>query len=76
MRDKPTTTGRELPPPCFDCRSLHKRYNSPLCPARRLRYWWLELLRALPLLGRLAPPWECDLRKYETAEDIEKEAGA
>jgi len=24
-------------------------------------------------LNRLLPAWECDLRKYETVEDIEKE---
>lgn len=74
MRDKPITKERETPPPCLECKSLHRKHGSPLCPSRRLRYWWLELLRALPLLGRLAPAWECDLRKYETVEDIEKEA--
>lgn len=72
MKDKPTTPERDLPPPCLDCRSLHRQYNSILCPARRVRYWWIEIWRGLPLLGRIAPGWECDLRKYETVEDIEE----
>lgn len=73
MRDKPTARERELPPPCFECRSLHRKYDSPLCPARRARFWWLEIWRGLPLVGRITPAWECDLRKYETVEDIERE---
>ena len=31
MRDKPTTPERDLPPPCLNCRSLHKQYGSSLC---------------------------------------------
>ena len=73
MTDKPKAEERELPPPCLVCRSLHRTYNSPLCPARRLRFWWLEIWRQIPILGRIVPAWECDLRKYETIEDIEKE---
>ena len=73
MADKPETQEKDLPPPCWECRSLHKQYNSPLCPTRRLRFWWLEIWRQIPLLGRIVPAWECDLRKYETVEDIEKE---
>lgn len=73
MMDKPKTPEAELPPPCQKCRSLHKKYDSPLCPARRLRYWRLEMWRQIPLVRRLVPAWECDLRKYETVEDIEKE---
>lgn len=60
MMDKPETAEAELPPPCHDCRSLHKKYGSFLCARRQARYWWLSA-------------WECDLRKYETVEDIEKE---
>ena len=73
MRDKPEAQERELPAFCQDCRSLHKAYNSPLCTPRRLRGRKLKLWKSIPLLGRFAPAWECDLRKYETVEDIEKE---
>lgn len=73
MKDKPEKPEVDLPPPCRNCRSLHKKYDSPLCPPRRLRFWWLEMWRPFPILGRFVPAWECDLRKYETVEDIERE---
>lgn len=73
MKDKPITPERELPPPCLKCRSLHRKYNSPLCQTRRLRFWWMEIWRQFPLLRRMVPPWECDLEKYETIKDIERE---
>lgn len=75
MTDKPSAQERDIPPLCLDCRSLHKKYGSHLCDKRRARRLRLELLRALPLLGRFVPAWECDLRKYETVEDMEQEAG-
>ena len=50
MRDKPTTPERDLPPPCLNCRSLHKQYGSSLCEKRRTSFFHLERLRALPLL--------------------------
>ena len=31
MMDKPEVAEVELPPPCHDCRSLHKKYGSFLC---------------------------------------------
>lgn len=62
MTDKETEKRRELPPTCRNCRSLHKKYDTILCKARQLAYFKRELLRALPLVGRLAAPWECDLR--------------
>lgn len=71
-KDKPTPE-RELPPPCQNCPSLHKKYGSPLCLRRQARFWWLEIWRQIPLLGQIVPAWECDLRKYETVEDIERE---
>ncbi len=74
MMNKPSKPERDLPPPCLECRSLHRQYGSYLCDKRRARYFILERLRALPLLGRIVPPWECNLRKYETVEDIEREA--
>lgn len=74
MMDKPSTKERALPPPCLDCQSLHKKYGSHLCDKRRARYSRRELLQVLPLLGRFARAWECDLHKYETVEDIEREA--
>ena len=74
MRDKPTTPERDLPPPCLNCRSLPKQYGSSLCEKRRTSFFHLERLRALPLLGRFVRAWECDLRKYETVGDIEREA--
>lgn len=73
MMDKPEAAEVELPPPCHDCRSLHKKYGSCLCTRRRARYWRLSAWRMIPGLNRLLPAWECDLRKYETVEDIEKE---
>lgn len=74
MTDKHSTQERALTPHCLDCRSLHKKYGSHLCDKRRARRLRLELLRALPLLGCFVPAWECDLRKYKTVEDIEREA--
>lgn len=74
MTDKPTTPERAILPPCLDCRSLHKKYGSHIFDKRRARYSRRELLRALPLLGRFARAWECDLCKYETVEDMEREA--
>lgn len=38
MMDKPETAEAELPPPCHDCRSLHKKYGSFLCARRQARY--------------------------------------
>lgn len=73
MMDKPEAAEVELPPPCHDCRSLHKKYGSCLCHRRRARYWRLSAWRTIPGLNCLLPAWECDLRKYETVEDIEKE---
>ena len=73
MMDKPKTAEVELPPPCHDCRSLHKKYGSCLCARRQARHWWLSAWNLIPGLNRLLPAWECDLRKYETVEDIEKE---
>ena len=73
MMDKPEVAEVELPPPCHDCRSLHKKYGSFLCARRQSRYWWLSARNLFPGLNRLLPAWECDLRKYETVEDIEKE---
>lgn len=67
MRDKPEKPERELPPPCRECRSLHKQYKTTLCLARQLDYYKREFLRALPLVRRLAAPWECDLR-----DEVEK----
>lgn len=75
MTDKPSAQERALTPPCLVCRSLHKKYGSRLCKKRRDRRLYLECLRATPLIGRFVPAWECDLRKYETVEDIEREAG-
>lgn len=72
--DKPITPERDLPPLCLECRSLHKQYGSCLCDKRQARYFNLERLRALPLLGWIVPPWECNLRKYGTVKDIEREA--
>lgn len=60
--DKETEKRRELPPPCRNCRSLHKKYDTILCNVRQLDYYRREILRAIPLVGRLAAPWECDLR--------------
>ena len=57
---------RPLPPLCEECRSLHKQYKTTLCAARRLAYYKGELLRAVPILGRLVPAWECDLREAES----------
>lgn len=74
MKDKPTTAERDLPPPCLDCRSLHKKYGSCLCETRRASYFRLERFRALPILGRFVRAWECDIRKYKTVADIEREA--
>ncbi len=73
MMDKPEAAEVELPPPCHDCRSLHKKIW--LLPMRSPtgRYWWLSAWNLIPGLNRLLPAWECDLRKYETVEDIEKE---
>ena len=73
MTDKPTANERTLPEACRDCRSLHKKNNSALCEGRRRRLRgaaiWRRLLPFLP-----APrAWECDLRKYETVKDIERE---
>lgn len=62
MMDKPQEPERKLPTPCLECRSLHKQYKTTLCAARQLAYFKRELLRALPLVGRLVAPWECDLR--------------
>lgn len=73
MRDKPAAAERDLPPPCMNCRSLHKQYGSSICEKRRTSYFRLEHLRDLPILGRFVRAWECDLRKYETVADIERE---
>ncbi len=76
MSEKPKTPERDLPEICRTCKSLHKKYASPLCEGRRRR------LRALDLWRRLLPfwtpprSWECDLRKYETVEDIDREEAA
>lgn len=63
MMDKRQKPERELPPPCLECRGLHKQYKTTLCTARQLSYYRAELLRAVPILGRLVPAWECDLRE-------------
>lgn len=72
MMDKQRRRRPNSPPPCHDCRACIKirlfPMRSPTGP----------LLVALgvepdPGLNRLLPAWECDLRKYETVEDIEKE---
>ena len=55
MRDKPTTPERDLPPPCLNCRSLHKQYGSSLCEKRRTSFFHLERLRALPPPRALCP---------------------
>lgn len=75
MRDKTSKKRekRELPPPCLGCRSLHKQYKTMLCLARQFHYYKLELMRSLPIIGRLAPEWACDLRGIETVEDIERD---
>lgn len=54
---------RELPPPCRDCRSLHKEYKTSLCLLWQVRYYKLEGLRAIPLVAQIVPPWECDLKE-------------
>lgn len=54
-----------LPPPCVKCRSLHKKYDTLLCNARRLDYHMTELKKSLPLIGRFFPAWECDLAGEE-----------
>lgn len=62
MMDKQTAAEMELPPPCLECRSLHKQYTTIICLAHRIDYHRRELLRGVPLVGRLVSPWECDLR--------------
>lgn len=61
-KDKPE---RPLPPPCRECRSLHKKYDTTPCKARRLDYHMTELKKSLPLIGRFFPAWECDLAGEE-----------
>lgn len=74
MRDKPDTPERAPPPPCLKCRSLHKKYGSSLCEKRQTLYFRTERLRAIPILGRFVGAWECDIQKYKTVRDIEREA--
>lgn len=33
MKDKPEKPEIDLPPPCQNCRSLHKKYDSPPMPS-------------------------------------------
>lgn len=61
MMDKQKSRERELPPPCLECRSLHKEYQTILCKARQLGYYKRELLKTLPIIGRIVSPWECGL---------------
>lgn len=62
-KDKPERVEREFPPPCANCRSLHKEYKTSLCLLRQVRYYKLEALRAIPLVAQIVPPWKCDLKE-------------
>ncbi|PWM75471.1 MAG: hypothetical protein DBX59_01755 [Bacillota bacterium] len=73
MTDKPAAAERELPEACRTCESLHKKYASPLCEGRRRRLRAAELWRRFLPIWQPPRSWECDLRKYRTVEDIERE---